>query len=58
MLELGTYLFFYLYGGVIGSIIYMNSITRNREELFEQDIEPIPSRFRNRERMTVGERFV
>lgn len=58
MLELGTYLFFSLYGGVIASIIYINTRNRNNNDLLDQDIEPIPSRFRNRERMTVGERFV
>ena len=58
MLELGTYLFFSLYGGVIASIIYINTCNRINNDLLNHDIEPIPSRFRNRERMTVGERFV
>ena len=58
MLELGTYLFFSVYGGVIASIIYINTRNINNNDLMDQDIEPIPSRFQNRERMTVGERFV
>ena len=58
MFHVASYLLFSIYTGFVGGVIYINSITRNREELFEQDIEPIPSRFQNRERMTVGERFV
>lgn len=58
MFHVASYLLFSIYTGFVGGIIYMNSIARNREELLEQDNEPIPSRFRNRERMTVGERFV
>lgn len=58
MFHVASYLLFSIYTGFIGGVIYINSIARNREELFEQDIESIPSRFQNRERMTVGERFV
>ena len=56
MFHIASYLLFSIYTGFVGGVIYMN--TRNREELFEQNIEPILSRFQNRERMTVGERFV
>jgi len=58
MLELGTYLFFSIYGGVIASIIYINTCNRNNIDLMDQDIEPISRRFIRRERTTMDQRFI
>ena len=56
MFHVASYLLFSIYTGFVGGVIYINN--RNREQLLEQDIEPILPQFQNRERMTVGERFV
>ncbi len=58
MLELGTYLFFSIYGGVIASIIYINTCNRNNIDLIDRDIEPISRRFIRRERTTMDQRFI
>lgn len=58
MLELGTYLFFSLYGGVIASIIYINTRNINSNDLMDQDIEPISRRFITRERTTMDQRII
>ncbi len=58
MLELGTYLFFSIYGGVIASIIYINTRNINSNDLMDQDIEPISRRFITRERTTMDQRII
>ena len=58
MLELGTYLFFSIYGGVIASIIYINTCNRNNIDLMDQDIEPISRRLIRREMTTMDQRFI
>ena len=57
MLEIGTYLFFSIYGGVIASIIYINTCNRNNNDLMDQDIDPILSRVSIRERIAMDQRI-
>ena len=58
MVPIASYLLFSIYGGVIAGIIYINSISRNNEDFYDEGINYISLQYQNHERMNVNERII